>query len=1376
LVNWDFFQELPGASSRNFELLCRSLIRRHYGPYGEFVALANQPGVEFHLRLHTTCDLGIKDSWWGWQCRWFDLPAGSALGNSRREKIAAAIETSVHHVPGLTNWVLWTRRPLTRRDHSWFLGLSSRLKLHTWTAIEVEEHLAGPGDFLRAAYFGELVLTPTILERLHLESVAPLESRWNAKVHQSVTAERRIWRALGEELAWSHLAQLATRLSGSAETIAECQALPDDLKVRSEEFASHTKGLARQLSEVVTQLSTSDWDSLRPILSARQPVSRSWDRLLRELRARRLPVTMIATNTLADFHEAEKGLRSLLLEINWRIVAVVAEAGHGKTQLSAEMTASRPGRPAGLLLHGRDLRAGGNLDDLARKVVLSVTPISTFQALVAAVDAAGQRAGRRLPIFIDGLNEAEDPRNWKASLASLNVQLEMYPHVLVICTVRPAFVDDSIPEGIPHLAIPGFDEDTSAAIEKYFSHYKIERTDAHLPWDLLRHPLTLRMFCEVTNPTRERVVGVEAMPGSLTGLFDRFLQRVSERIHDLSSPICRHYDADVKSAIAALGAILWRSNSRSISTTAVRHELGDTGRPWDHSLVRALEHEHVLLRHADRALQISNDLAIVFDALGGHIVASSLIADFGVMGLDEWVRKPTTVSKLFGDPSERHPLAEDIVRALAGLIPRRLKRRQLWPLLSEPHREFALYEASKLEGEFIDESTVLELATRCHSSPVNLQRRGRDFFDRLRATRGAETHPLNSCFLDATLRTMPVWARDLRWSEWLRGQHVQIINDLAQLAKAWRDQRNSGHREQLRAKWVMWTLTSTVRPLRDQATYALYQYGCADPKGLFELTKESLAINDPYVPERMLAASYGVAMSLWSDPNGSELRTCLPRFAAELADLFFAEGTRNGTRHILTRDYALGIIQVAQLIDPSCIRAEGQERFAPPFPHLPVPFGYSDELEGETGFIVENDYLIDLYFEGHVIRDLIPDGPIFGAGSRDYLFIQNQVQKRISNLGFSVARFGDVDHVITEHMWRAEGRGEEAAEQYGKKYLWIAYYELYGFRSDRRELREDQQEYVDGERISEADIDPSFPQSPRAWMEPPLLDIFAGAPLAPRDWLSSGPKPQVQQFFHLSRLDGETGPWILLYGYLEQTAKFDGRRIFSFLSGYLTDPDDLKSLVADFHPSTITGSPAIPRPHSHDYLFFGEIPWSDRFRMDLGTSDDAQPRDLGQAFAYSDGNSWHTGIALEIPYRTFSWESHHSTLNQVSGTYVPSPSLCDFLGLTARQGEWDLFDRDGRRATLYREFKTDRDMYGSKWLYIRRDLLAHYLSHKDRSLVWLVWGERGFEARTSIALQNSDRYLYMGAENFHRSSFQWDPQGSTVVPLTPKPKSKTSLE
>ncbi|CAA9350833.1 MAG: hypothetical protein AVDCRST_MAG93-7111 [uncultured Chloroflexia bacterium] len=156
-VNWEIFKGLPGAADYNFEMLCRALIRRHYSRYGEFAALAQQPGVEFHLKLHESCELGGPERWYGWQCRWYDLPSGRAIGTGRRNKIVDAITKTERELPDLTDWVLWTRRPLTEGDQQWFNELETSMRLHLWTAAEVEEHLSGPAEILRRTYFGELV-------------------------------------------------------------------------------------------------------------------------------------------------------------------------------------------------------------------------------------------------------------------------------------------------------------------------------------------------------------------------------------------------------------------------------------------------------------------------------------------------------------------------------------------------------------------------------------------------------------------------------------------------------------------------------------------------------------------------------------------------------------------------------------------------------------------------------------------------------------------------------------------------------------------------------------------------------------------------------------------------------------------------------------------------------------------------------------------------------------------------------------------------------------------------------------------------------------------------------------------------------------------
>ena len=110
-------------------MLCRALIRRHYGRFGDFLALAAQPGVEFHLKLHTSCALGDPGRWYGWQCRWYDLPGGRAIGSARRKKIVKAIATTEKELPYINDWILWTRRPLTKGDQKWFYKLKTHMRL-----------------------------------------------------------------------------------------------------------------------------------------------------------------------------------------------------------------------------------------------------------------------------------------------------------------------------------------------------------------------------------------------------------------------------------------------------------------------------------------------------------------------------------------------------------------------------------------------------------------------------------------------------------------------------------------------------------------------------------------------------------------------------------------------------------------------------------------------------------------------------------------------------------------------------------------------------------------------------------------------------------------------------------------------------------------------------------------------------------------------------------------------------------------------------------------------------------------------------------------------------------------------------------------------
>jgi hypothetical protein len=300
-LNWDAFAQLPGSAESNFEMLCRALIRRNYGKYGDFRALASQPGVEFHLRLTELCALGEPGRWYGWQCRWYDLPGGRAIGTTRRRKIEKALRTTERVLPDITDWVLWTRRPLTEGDQEWFHSLKTAMRLNLWAGEEVQNHLTGDAEILKGTYFGEFVLVPDALARLHDVSVAPILRRWNPLIHQTIDSERKLRRMLGELGVWNALQATGDQLSAAATAFdSDRRKLRGPLSQMAADFSQTAHAFAAELRDVFTALDRGDLDLLRQQLAARSVIDlRMLSVVLRRLRAGKLSAALTATNSLA---------------------------------------------------------------------------------------------------------------------------------------------------------------------------------------------------------------------------------------------------------------------------------------------------------------------------------------------------------------------------------------------------------------------------------------------------------------------------------------------------------------------------------------------------------------------------------------------------------------------------------------------------------------------------------------------------------------------------------------------------------------------------------------------------------------------------------------------------------------------------------------------------------------------------------------------------------------------------------------------------------------------------------------------------------------------------------------------------------------------
>lgn len=88
---------------------------------------------------------------------------------------------------------------------------------------------------------------------------------------------------------------------------------------------------------------------------------------------------------------------------------------------------------------------------------------------------------------------------------------------------------------------------------------------------------------------------------------------------------------------------------------------------------------------------------------------------------------------------------------------------------------------------------------------------------------------------------------------------------------------------------------------------------------------------------------------------------------------------------------------------------------------------------------------------------------------------------------------------------------------------------------------------------------------------------------------------------------------------------------------------------------------------------------------------------------------------------------------------LPSKRLCETLRLRYHANKWDLHDASGV-ASLYREVGEYGSQINGSFSYLRRDLLDSYLMQSGKSLVWLIWGERGFHHRSDEAHNLHEHY------------------------------------
>lgn len=1100
---------------------------------------------------------------------------------------------------------------------------------------------------------------------------------------------------------------------------------------------------------------------------------------------------------------------------------VSGEWGTGKTHLLCDVTQHRVSRGQATLLVLAKNFNGSIVAEISERIETGRTAIEVFDRL----EELAKENGERTVVIVDGVNEGRR-REWREAVTSLKALIEGRPGIGLIVTCRtplePVAISPNDLQKFHRVMHRGFDDQEFDAQAAFFEYYNLPLPEVPLLDREFSRPLTLKLICQsLQNLTGKKLAqgfaGIASGQKGMTYILESFINRIGEQIEREqglrpkgcwgllkgSDKIADRQVAGFAPCMAAKLRAYVRPSEADRIVAANYPALRPSQRRHLLELLRTngLIEEDAVWYSTKVGSKSRVVLRLPYQRFSDHLIARHLLATYLDVSSAETIKRSFTatspLARIFRTSSRylRQYAEPGWAQALITEFPERVRKRlpkkqsELFFVLPKRAQDLNAYFDPFVEGIFWRDPASFTEGTRI---VINQYLNGGQsawerMVDALAAVSTKPSHPYHAGRLYDFIARYPMSDRDLQWSEYLRRRYASpTIHRLL----TWAGRLNAATMTKRSAEELVvllsLILTTVIRSDRDLTTKALVLIGERFPEVLFAHVVASLGFNDPYVPERMLAAAYGVTLSLVDSAVAPMFRPVLGTLAKDLYRKMFGHRAPHATHHTLMRDYALGIIEVAQRASCVVLPKTASRYLASPFPSAVSTFGSDGNPDPTVKEAI--GHAIQMDFGNYTIGRLIPNRANYDDKNPDYVQVRSKIERRMFDLGYRAERFKAADTQIGSASWNAPDAGR--VDRYGKKYSWIAYFEMWGERDAARQLPD----WRLGERTSDCGVDPSFPKRPQRWA-PPIPDLFGAPHTDTAVWVESGFTPKWRPVLIVPEINGHAGEWVLVEGFIRGVDEDHDRELFAFLRGLFIARRDVRRLKSKFLKIEYPGNDALPDGATEHYLYAGEAGRRQNYARHLRQLNGRYRRQTNHAFDRyvrrydKEKTSTHTvkiglrsgdregtsislvelhgsipkmrhipGIRLELPFVNFDWESYHSSQNDFSGFKLLSPSLIQRLDLASKDREVDFYDSVGKAGALYREAGNGWKGNRHSLLYVRADLLRRYLKDTRQVLVWCNWGERDWLKKVDgyDVIRNPGRQrIHQAHDHIHRSFSQW---------------------
>lgn len=915
-------------------------------------------------------------------------------------------------------------------------------------------------------------------------------------------------------------------------------------------------------------------------------------------------------------------------------------AGSGKTHTLCQFAESHAVKCQPYLLYGGQFVANENFLRQAEELL-------GFPDGIKGLDDYMAERGRYAVIIVDAINEGVGLAYWTDILVRLPQEVEKYKHLRFIFSAR--LPDNGDIKIGPHNQwalryIDGFNN-CDDAIDKYFDKYGVDKGFKNNSFYEFHNPLFLRIFC----------IAYSRIPyqnkQSITKL-ELFLTYLQVRNKDVANIIDEDYYFDVTShylkRLAELS--LDSPNDGEITRTAAREISYGIypNKPWSKSLLYACLQETLLLESYGRDRN-TPCVEYEFENLGDFLKVAVFL-EKGLKGSEvtQYLTNKKSMVSGYGVPKDR------FVHFVGALL----------SVKDDCLEDFANNALSSREWDRVLSDTLQYNGPLRQRIIIKFIKDGSDkvlaaLINDVDAFSFAEIETLHDELLQMSLSE-----RDLKWSLQVNGLYDWYGRQKFVDLRLVQPSDNEEELEDDTKKAIVllaWMLSSSYPDLRAILVRHITNLLSNHPQLALLAIDLFKKCNDPYVWQGLYCSLYGVVLNTRDE-------SVVGPISESIYKTFYSDGSIV-PNDWLVRYWTMKILERAAYLNPEL---DYWNKVRPPFETADNPFELlpqAGDAENEDFFgssngshLLHNSLFGFSDFNRYVIgrNTLSTDRVLLDRNTHlavDLEDVKKMIAVRIKELGWN-EELGK-----TDNGKYSTSRFENEKERIGKKYQWLAYYDILGRLSDCCLLRKGWY----GSRENEIhEVNYPWYLDVRNYYDPALQAVsqesvgiyFEETADAyslenqPEGWYNDDTKLPD---FQLQRTDNNGDSWIWMCGYDAEYQEFGEMRRSKaiHLNSAFVRKEDEAAFCKWAKDQNFYGRWMPERRDNIDFRW-NEYPWADSYQQSLETDqwEETHNNECPAEVMVSYMNQ------LQEDVRGISKDEHFS-----SSVYMPCEDMMNRLGL-----------------------------------------------------------------------------------------------------------------